>query len=116
MKHEVQSTMLLDGGKVVAINWAKKTDDGRLVDEVTSFLPREVAEQAFTQLFGVEVYVSGRIERWYTVRDGDTLSEIALRFGVEVEHLVRLNDLRDPNFIRIGQRLQLPDLVLRAKS
>ena len=44
----------------------------------------------------------------YEVRPGDTLSDIAIRFGVPVESLQALNDIADPNMIVAGQRLAIP--------
>ena len=44
---------------------------------------------------------------YYTVRSGDTLSEIAARFGTSYQEIVRLNRLQDPNRIYIGQRLRI---------
>lgn len=41
----------------------------------------------------------------YTVVWGDTLSEIALRYGTTVSNLVQLNNIRDPDFIVVGQVL-----------
>lgn len=43
----------------------------------------------------------------YAVRDGDTLSGIAMRFGLEQSDLERLNPELDPNHIEVGQRLRL---------
>ncbi len=43
----------------------------------------------------------------YTVQWGDTLSEIALRFGTTVEELQRLNGIADPNLIYAGQVIRL---------
>jgi membrane-bound lytic murein transglycosylase D len=43
----------------------------------------------------------------YTVRSGDTLSSIATRYGLSVGELIALNDLRDRDVIRVGQRLVL---------
>lgn len=45
----------------------------------------------------------------YTVVRGDTLSHIALRFGTTVNELVRLNNIRNPNFIVVGQVLKLDE-------
>lgn len=45
---------------------------------------------------------------WYTVAGGDTLSHIAARFGVSVSELCRVNQISNPNVIRVGQRLQIP--------
>ncbi len=44
----------------------------------------------------------------YIVQPGDALSLIAERFGTDVPTLMRLNGLRDPNHIEIGQRLHVP--------
>jgi murein DD-endopeptidase MepM/ murein hydrolase activator NlpD len=46
--------------------------------------------------------------RTYTVRPGDTLSQIAQRHGTTVDELVRLNNIRNPNLIYPGQELRLP--------
>ncbi len=43
----------------------------------------------------------------YTVRTGDTLSSIALKFGVTVEAIQSLNNL-DSTLIYVGQVLQIP--------
>jgi N-acetylmuramoyl-L-alanine amidase len=45
----------------------------------------------------------------YVVHPGDTLGEIALRHGTTVSALVEANRLADPNLIRIGQLLHIPD-------
>ncbi len=45
----------------------------------------------------------------YVIRDGDWLSTIAQRFGTTVEELVRLNGIRDPNSIRAGVTIRVPD-------
>jgi len=43
----------------------------------------------------------------YTVKPGDTLSEIAQANGADWHHLAELNHLKNPNLILIGQTLQL---------
>ncbi len=43
----------------------------------------------------------------YSVVRGDTLMSIAARYGVSVDTLVRLNGLRSPDFLRVGQKLVL---------
>jgi len=44
----------------------------------------------------------------YIVQKGDLLSQIALRYGVSTEDILRANDMTDPNTIYIGQRLLVP--------
>ncbi|MDD3303539.1 MAG: GH25 family lysozyme [Clostridia bacterium] len=41
----------------------------------------------------------------YTVRYGDTLSGIAYRYGTTVSELVRINGIKNPNLIYVGQRI-----------
>ncbi|MEX2376233.1 MAG: LysM peptidoglycan-binding domain-containing protein, partial [Dehalococcoidia bacterium] len=44
----------------------------------------------------------------YVVRPGDTLGAIAGRFGVTTDALALLNEITNPNLIRVGQSLRLP--------
>ena len=46
--------------------------------------------------------------KWYTVRRGDTLSGVAMRFGTSVRSLKAYNTIGRRNRIYIGQVLQLP--------
>src|SRR5690625_125569 len=43
----------------------------------------------------------------YTVKRGDTLSHIAKRFNTTVADLVRINNIKDANLIRVGQKIKL---------
>ncbi len=44
----------------------------------------------------------------YTVRPGDTLYSIAVRFGVDVQELARANGISDMSTIYVGQKLIIP--------
>jgi LysM repeat protein len=44
----------------------------------------------------------------HTVLQGDTLTSIALRYNSSVDEIVRANNISDPNFILIGQNLNIP--------
>lgn len=57
---------------------------------------------------GDKLTISGQTvtaTRAYTIRRGDTLSGIACRLGVSVDHLVQVNHISNPNRIYVGQRL-----------
>lgn len=54
-------------------------------------------------------------DRVVVVRAGDTLSEIAVHYGVSVARLQALNGIADPNRIYPGQRLRLSDPPARAQ-
>ena len=45
--------------------------------------------------------------KFYRVRPGDTLEDIAIRFRTSVDDLTALNPKVDPNSLRIGQRLRV---------
>ena len=45
----------------------------------------------------------------YTVKPGDTLSKIARSTGVDENTIKRLNNISNPNLIRVGQTLKLSD-------
>ncbi len=44
----------------------------------------------------------------YTVKRGDTLGSIAKRYGVTVQELVNINNIKNPNLIYVGQVLTIP--------
>ncbi len=43
---------------------------------------------------------------YYTVKYGDTLSEIAYKYGLTTSYLASLNNITNPNQIYVGQRLK----------
>jgi LysM repeat protein len=44
----------------------------------------------------------------YIVQEGDTLYEIALRYDVTMDDLIRINKMQDPNSLAVGQELLIP--------
>lgn len=44
----------------------------------------------------------------YKVVHGDTLSKISKKVGVSIENLVLVNNIKNPNLLRIGQILIIP--------
>lgn len=47
--------------------------------------------------------------RTYVVKKGDTLTAIATLYNTTVRDLVSLNGIKNPNIIRVGQVLQIPE-------
>ncbi len=45
----------------------------------------------------------------YTVKRGNTLSQIAKAYGVSVEHIVEINQIQDPNLIYPGEKLRITE-------
>ncbi len=54
---------------------------------------------------GNEENATGSI--YYTVKRGDTLSEIAAKYGVTVSHIVSQNNIQNPNLIYPGEVLRI---------
>jgi len=52
-----------------------------------------------------------RVEEGYehTVSTGETLSEIAAAYGVNIATIVKANNLKNPNSIKEGQKLFIPE-------
>jgi LysM repeat protein len=48
------------------------------------------------------------VSSFYSVRPGDTLNLIALRYNVPMQNLIVANNLANPSFIRVGQVLTIP--------
>lgn len=44
----------------------------------------------------------------YTVQPGDTLASIAYLHGTTVERLVELNNIANPDYLPVGQRIEIP--------
>ncbi len=50
---------------------------------------------------------SGQATQYYTVRSGDTLSGIAVKYGASYQTIVQMNGLSNPNLIYAGQKLRV---------
>ena len=48
----------------------------------------------------------------YSVRSGDTIAGIARQHGVSVKEIIELNNIANPNFIRVNTQLVLPGLTV----
>lgn len=58
---------------------------------------------------GQKLKISGSTpaKQYYTVKRGDTLSGIAAKYGTSVNRLASLNGIKNPNLIRVGQKLRV---------
>lgn len=52
----------------------------------------------------------------YTVKEGETLSDIATRFNINPNQIKELNGLKNPNSIMNGQRLKIPATNTKEKG
>jgi membrane-bound lytic murein transglycosylase D len=73
------------------------------VAELSQSLARSFASLPVSERFSQQTRDST-----HTVRRGETLSRIAQKYQVSIRELESLNNLRNRNKIRVGQRLRLP--------
>ena len=58
--------------------------------------------------------VEGKEERGtgsivYTVKRGDTISKIAIAYGVTIQHIVEMNGIQNPNLIYPGEKIRITE-------
>lgn len=68
---------------------------------------QQIRIQTNTIINGEETRGTGDII--YTVKRGDTLSQIARIYNVTVNHIVELNDIQNPNLIYPGEKLRITE-------
>lgn len=90
--NNIENRNLLQIGQIVWI------PDGNGLDSETAMPPPNSSEN--------QVYV---------VQVGDNLSQIAFNYRVTLDALVRANGLKNPNFIRVGQVLVIPQTEKTAR-
>jgi LysM repeat protein len=47
-------------------------------------------------------------ETIYTVKSGDSLSAIAIKYGTTYQELAKYNNISNPNLIKVGQQIKIP--------
>lgn len=61
----------------------------------------------------VPLVTSAAGPEWVVVNSGETLASIAARYGIAVDALMRANNLPNESFVYSGQRLLIPDPLMR---
>lgn len=91
--------------QVSRLESARAEDRKEIIDRMTATISQMLASSAAAQpasrgsQTGVE----------HTVRPGETLSEIASAYGVTVRALIQANSMQNPDRIRAGDRIFIPD-------
>ncbi|KDE48183.1 hypothetical protein DI43_05840 [Geobacillus sp. CAMR12739] len=64
-------------------------------------------QQVIKPTSAVEAVRSKPTPQTYTVQKGDTLSKIAKKYNTTVDALQKLNNIQNPNLMRVGQKLRI---------
>ena len=52
-------------------------------------------------------YIPSKTKKYHTVKSGETLSHIAKKHKTTVSKIQKLNKLKNPNLINVGQRIRV---------
>ena len=66
-----------------------------------------------TVLSGCATYkntISGKRDRYYSVKKGDTLDTIGSKYGVEPADIKSFNGIKDPDNLQVGQKIVIPSV------
>ena len=116
-KNQPQTNTQPTGGdtvKIETIETIEQKDETVTINlvggnRVTNMTPEEV--RALTNVVAVppaQVLRDGEKTETYVVKKGDTLIEIANKHGLTSKEFIKLNDIKDPNKLRVGQKFQVP--------
>lgn len=87
--------------RINAVDAARRKDLDKIITELSKKMVQVINKQRSS---GRRTVGAGT----HVVRKGETLSEIALKYGVTVEAMVEANGLRNPNAVSVGQELVVP--------
>ncbi len=99
----------LPGSQLAALNGMSvnsKLRSGRLL-KLPDKMPAALGAKPVQVAAARSAAADGEIATTYVVRRGDSLGSIAAKSGIAVETLLRLNSLRNPDFVYEGQRIKL---------
>jgi len=94
VKDKVSNTKFTHWFKLPEIEYVESSDDAQI--------PHEDAPVSAPSDSSVEVYI---------VKQGDSLSRIAAKYGVSVSDLVKWNNIKNPDLIVIGQKIEIKALA-----
>ena len=86
-----------------ALEAQRAQDRQELIDTLSRKMAEIMGSRAPAATPGSSTYLE------HTVKQGETISEIAVAYGVTVGAIVRANELGDANSIRVGKKLLIPE-------
>ena len=92
---------------VVIVITATATNQGSQIVLEATLTPSLVVEAASSNI-PAQSAVATPINKTYVVQAGDTLSGVAARFGVQLQTILKINQIPDPNILEVGQIIILP--------
>ncbi len=91
-----------------ALDRQREKERREIIEQVTQRIASHL-EQATAARAPVAQAARTEHGRYHEVRAGETLSEIAAAYNVRANVIIQANELDNPDRLRIGQRLFIPD-------
>jgi len=95
-------------GKIRSTDSARKSDRDDLLRRLEIVLDEVTAENKRLTAELDAVKASTAEGGTHTVSRGETLASIASKYGVSVSAILSANSISDPNLIKVGQKLVIP--------
>lgn len=86
--------------EVIAGQWSNGDDRRKKITEAG--YDYNAVQKRVNEILGTKTTVQ---HTYYIVKKGDTLSGIAKKYGTTYQELARKNNIKNPNLIRVGQKL-----------
>lgn len=86
---------------------AKEVISGKWGNGDTRKKKLEAAGYNYTQVQAKVNELSKPAKKYYTIKSGDTLSEIAKKYGTTVKQLCSWNNIKNPNVIYANQKIRV---------
>lgn len=90
--NDIEKPSLIYAGTPLTVDGPKQSTNGGDASSATKDEPSQAAT-----------------ETTHTVKAGETLGDIAGKYGVSANAIAKLNNLDNPNRIRVGQKLRIPE-------
>ena len=92
--------------QIQAVDAARLKDREEIVDKLSTKITQVMSSSAGSSS---PSRARGGAGYEHTVDTGQTLSEIARAYGVTMQAIIRENDLQNPDSLRVGQKLFIPE-------
>ena len=97
---------------------ANKAEEKELIEQEGMILTDEELETVSSGALNWQQYAKGSYVNYgqfivYTVVVGDVMSAIARRFGVTVQQICKVNQIKNPDLIYVNQKLTIYPTILR---
>lgn len=87
----------------------KRTEPKEIIEEEEPLVIKEYGRPGVVRGSEIkETLKEEREEKVYKVKKGETLSGIAQDYGVTMKAIMKLNNIKDPAKIMVGQKIKIP--------